>query len=146
MRRIFAVALVSCLWLGGDSLRGANQPEFPKNLSDFMQLKMTHMQNILQGVVLEDFDRVVKNAQDLSLLSQATNWQVLQTPEYLQQSLEFRRSADALRDAAKKKNVDAAALAYVDVAMKCVTCHKYVRNTRMAKLEREPVFLQAFGK
>ena len=31
---------------------------------------------------------------------------------------------------------DATVLAYMDVTMKCVNCHKYVRSIRMAKLDR----------
>jgi hypothetical protein len=57
---------------------------------------------------------------------------VLQTPEYLQQSQDFRRTADAVTEAAKKKNLDGTALAYVELTMKCINCHKYVRGVRMA--------------
>jgi cytochrome c556 len=55
---------------------------------------------------------------------------VLQTPEYHDRSMEFRRSADAMTEAARKKNLEGAALAYVDVTMKCVACHKYVRQVK----------------
>ena len=51
---------------------------------------------------------IAKTSQAMSLLSQATNWQVLQTEEYLQQSRDFRRAADASTEAAKKKNLDGA--------------------------------------
>jgi cytochrome c556 len=56
----------------------------------------------------------------------------LQTPEYSQRSAEFRRAADALTEAARKRNLDGATLAYVDVTTKCVSCHKYVRGVRIA--------------
>lgn len=106
------------------------------NIRDFMQVKLKHSQDILAGLVTEDLDKVAKGAQELSLLSQAGAWQVFQTEDYLLHSREFRRSADALRDAAKAKNVDAAALAYVDTTLKCVNCHKYVRGVRMAELPK----------
>ena len=60
---------------------------------------------------------------------------MLQTEEYLKQSGDFRRAADALTKAAQEKNVDGAALAYLDMTMKCVNCHKYVRDTRQARLD-----------
>lgn len=47
------------------------------NLSDYMQLKLKHSQEILKGLALEDFDTIAKNAQELSLLSRGTNWNVL---------------------------------------------------------------------
>jgi cytochrome c556 len=75
---------------------------------------------------------IAKNSQAMSLLSLETNWQVLQTAEYLDRSKEFRRTADALTQAAKKKNLDGAALAYVQLTMNCINCHKYVRDVRTA--------------
>lgn len=99
----------------------------------FMRGKLDHSQKLLESLVMEDFDGLAKQSQQLSLLSLAASWQVIQTPEYAQQSLEFRRAADAIHNAAEKKNIDGAALAYVEMTMKCVNCHKYVRGVRMAK-------------
>jgi hypothetical protein len=52
------------------------------------------------------------------------------TEDYARQSADFRRSCDSLRKAAKAKNLDGAALAWMEVTMKCVQCHKYVRDER----------------
>jgi hypothetical protein len=106
------------------------------DVHEFMQLKLNHSQKVLEGIALEDYEAISKHSQAISLLSQEASWQVLQTPDYLQHSAEFRRAADALTAAAKKKNLDGAALAYVDLTMKCVNCHKYVRGVRIAKLDR----------
>jgi cytochrome c556 len=102
------------------------------DVRQFMRKKLVHSQKILEGITTDDLETVAKHSQDLSLLSLEASWQVLQTPDYLQHSIEFRRAADALTEAAKKRNSDGAALAYLDVTMKCVTCHKYVRGVRMA--------------
>jgi hypothetical protein len=41
---------------------------------------------------------------------------------------------------AKDKNLDGAALAYVQLTMSCVNCHKYVREIRMTRIDRaDPV-------
>lgn len=106
----------------------------PNEVSVFMRAKLDHSKKLLEGLALEDFTLIARQSQELSLLSQATNWQVLQTDEYLEQSAEFRRSADALTEAAREKNLDAAALRFVDLTMKCVNCHKYVRKVRMASI------------
>ncbi|MCE9525414.1 MAG: hypothetical protein K8R36_05105 [Planctomycetales bacterium] len=108
------------------------------NVAVFMKAKLNHSQQVLKGLALEDFDLIAKNAQAMSLLCEDENWMVLQTPEYRERSTEFRRSVDTITEAAKKKNLEAAALGYVDATMKCVTCHKYVRKVRMAKLEEFP--------
>ena len=107
---------------------GSGQSEEPNKVRDFMRVKLSHSEKVLEGLTIEDFDLIAKNAQAMSLLSQATNWQVLQTAEYLEQSRDFRHTADALTEAAKKKNLDGAALAYVELTMKCINCHKYVRR------------------
>ena len=97
-----------------------------------MRAKLEHSQEIVEGLAVENFDQIAKNAQQLSSLSQAMGWQVFPNEEYVLQSREFRRAVDALRNQAKEKNLEAAALAYLDVTMKCINCHKYVRKIRMA--------------
>lgn len=114
---------------------GSAQPK--GSLQDFMRVKLLHSQNVVEGLVLGDFDKIAKNAQELSLLSQAASWQVLQTPQYLEHSRKFRNASDALKEAAKKKNLDKATEAYNLVTLRCVECHKYVRDVRMANLDLE---------
>lgn len=109
----------------------------PENVKTFMRAKLDHSQKVLEGLTTENFDQIKKHAAQMEVLSQEAAWQVLQTAEYQQQSLEFRRATKALKEAAEKKNLDAAALAYVDVTMKCVKCHKYVRNVRNASVPDE---------
>ncbi len=109
-----------------------NEPPNKNKVALFMQAKLEHSEKVLEGLALEDYDLIVKHSEDISLLSLASNWQVLQTPEYLHQSAEFRKLTDDLTKAAKEKNLDGAALAYVGMTMKCVSCHKYVRGVRMA--------------
>lgn len=101
----------------------------------FMRAKLEHSQNVLEGLTTEDFGMISRDAAKMELLSQEAAWQVLQTPEYRQQSLEFRRATTALKAAADNENIDGAALAYVDVTMKCVKCHQYVRNVKNASFE-----------
>lgn len=94
----------------------------------FMRAKLDHSKNVLEGLALADFDLIARGAQELSLASQESSWQVLQTEDYARQSAEFRRACDALKKAAQEKNLDGAALAWVDATLKCVQCHKYVRD------------------
>ena len=102
----------------------------PDQVAGFMRAKLAHSQNVLEGLAVEDFDLIDKGAQQLSLASEDASWQVLQTEDYARQSADFRRSCDSLRKAAKTKNLDGAALAWMEVTLKCVQCHKYVRDER----------------
>ena len=135
MKRLAVTGAVAVMLAGFLVAAGKSAPPPTNNVRDYMRVKLGHSQKVLEGLTTEDFDEIAKNSQAMSLLSQATNWQVLQTPEYLQQSQDFRRTADALTEAAKKKNLDGAALAYVELTMKCINCHKYVRGVRMAAAE-----------
>lgn len=109
-------------------LIGAAQPE-PGEVSakGFMRAKLTHAQNILEGIALENLGSVAKDAEQLKLLSFDENWQVLQTEDYVRHSADFRRAADLLAEAAADENLEAAVLAYFRLTQNCVDCHQHVR-------------------
>ena len=100
----------------------------PNDVALFMRAKLGHAQHVMEGLALADYDLIERGAHDLALASQASSWQVLQTEDYARQSREFRRACESLRSAAKDKNLDGAALAWMEVTLKCIQCHKYVRD------------------
>ncbi len=116
----------------GFSEEGTDQP--PEKVSKYMRAKLVHSQKLLEALTLADFEQMMKHSQDLKLLSQESIWNALQTEQYILHSSDFRRRTDALTEAAKKKNLDGAALAYVELTLNCVQCHKYVRDTRLGKV------------
>ena len=59
---------------------GKPAPE-PNRVGEFMKAKLQHAQRVLEGLATEDFDLIAKHSQEMSLLSQAATWQVLQTPK-----------------------------------------------------------------
>ena len=69
---VVSMAFVSAIEISG-------QEEAPDELGGFMQVKLRHSQELLEGLVTEDFEAIAKHSQELALLSQATNWRVLQT-------------------------------------------------------------------
>ena len=105
----------------------------PNDVAAFMQLKLTHAQKVLEGIALENFDEIAKHSQAMGLLAQDENWRVYQTLEYREHSADFQRTAASLTKAALDKNLDGAALAYLQLTMSCVNCHKYTRGIRMAQ-------------
>lgn len=110
------------------------QTEPESGVRTFMRKKLAHSQNLLEALVLDDFATIKKEARQLGMLSQAVEWQVLRTEEYLEHSRDFRRAADSLVAAAEEENSDGSALAYMEMTMRCVRCHKYVRDIKMASL------------
>jgi hypothetical protein len=130
MKRFLVIAAVGLAIFSWLAPGGMSQQQ--GNLKDFMRVKLRHSQKVMEGLVLEDYAEIAKNAQEMSLLSLAATWQVFETPEYVEYSRKFRNAADALSDAARDKNLDRATLAFNQVTTKCVECHKYVRGIRMA--------------
>jgi hypothetical protein len=99
--------------------------------SAFMRQKLEFSKNILEGLAREDYSLIAKNAKALTLLSQASEWEVETIPDveqYVPYTTEFQRLTADLTKNAKAKNLDGATLAYVQLTMSCVKCHKFVRD------------------
>ncbi len=125
----FAIAAVAVSLLGTLLLSRQSDP-----LETIMQRKLEYAHNLFQALILEDFDAIDRNSERLQRLSEASSWNVIRTHEYTRHSSEFRRAVDALKKAAQEKDLDAAALAYAEMTLKCVQCHKYVRGVDRADL------------
>ncbi|MBX7168395.1 MAG: hypothetical protein K1X74_18815 [Pirellulales bacterium] len=137
MKRLLIVAIPClCVVVLGFALPARSEPN--QQVNEFMRKKLAQSQQVLEGLAVEDFSLIASGAKEMGVISQAASWQVLQTPEYVQHSLEFRRVAEELADAAAKKNLDGATLAYVQLTLECVQCHKYVRSVRMAQVSSPP--------
>ena len=110
----------------------ASRAEPPKK-EELMRRKLQHSQKVLEGVAVGDFKMIEKNAEELLEISKQISWKVLNTPAYELHTNAFRRSAETLVKNAREKNLDAAALTYVDLTLTCVKCHKHVRDERMTE-------------
>jgi hypothetical protein len=132
MKKTFCRALVVLLVLAGvyASVGRGDDVDKPSKTAELMRKKLKHSQGVLEGIALNDFDKIADNADQLITISQRAEWVVVKTPQYELFSNRFRRSAEGLVKNAKAKNLDGAALDYVDLTMTCVKCHKYVRETR----------------
>jgi len=94
----------------------------------FMRLKMAWSQGILEGITLEKFDEISKNAVRMRDMTQSNQWFTLKQPDYMARTTNFQRSVDALYMAAVDRNLDAATEAYAKVTKSCVECHRLVRT------------------
>src|SRR5262245_58974419 len=107
----------------------------PDKIRPLMQKKLEHSQKVLEGIAMNDFKMISKNAGDLIDISKQVEWKVLKTPQYEMYSNSFRRAAESMMQEAKAKNIDGVALNYVDLTLTCVKCHKHVREVRSARLD-----------
>lgn len=98
--------------------------------AEFMRLKLDYSKNVLEGLSTDRLALVARNAKDLKLMSAAALWDVPKIPmlEYSEYTADFQRIADELAREADAGNLDGATLAYVQLTLSCVNCHKYVRT------------------
>jgi hypothetical protein len=122
------VPLILALLLAGTKFTYA-QAEKESGVKTAMRQKVAYSQQVLVGITLEDYGLIAKNAEKLVELSNKTNWYSRQVPEYELFLNEFRRNAQELMKAGQQKNLDAASLAYGQMTLSCVNCHKFIRQS-----------------
>lgn len=102
-------------------------------LTRFMRAKLDACSSILEGLTTEDFDLIEKGAKQLQAMSAAEEWRVSNDAIYRQHSGEFRRIAEQLEAKAKEKQLDGAALAWMEATMNCIECHRWARAQMIAE-------------
>ena len=122
---VLGLGLAAWISLG---IAGQDPQQPVTDRSKFMQAKVNHSKAIVEALAMENFDSIVQNAQNLMHLTNESVWNAIQTPEYVAMSGEFKSAAERLREAAHSKNIDGATLAFFEVTLNCVRCHKYVRR------------------
>ena len=123
----WAVAALVAVLVGVGKADDKPKPPAPKKPT-VMQRKLTHAQKVLEGLAKEDYDKIRAGADGLVECVKDATWRINDTDKYVLFSGDFLRSAENLRTAAKDKKVDTAALAYVDMTLTCVKCHRYLRD------------------
>lgn len=139
MQKAKLVLVAVALLVGVPGPKGQSQEpkKEPTKVSELMKRKLENSQKVLEGIAMYDFKLIAKHADELILISKTAEWKVIKTPQYEVHSNEFRRIADELVKNAKDKNLDGAALTYVELTLNCVKCHKYVRDVRQAQLDQD---------
>jgi cytochrome c556 len=132
-KTILGAVAVAVLMTGLAATVAPNDPKLTTR--EVMRAKLDSSQKVLEGIATENFVTIAVNGQKLVALSQAAGWEARQTPEYKQHTIEFRRHAEALQKAARDQNVDAASLAWFQLTISCVNCHRHIRGVRTVSAE-----------
>lgn len=136
-RRLFkasALLLVLAFVVASGVSVSPAQPQGKRAPREFMRDKLQLSQQVLEGLVTEDFDLVIAKASKLSAMTQEADWRVFQNPDYERYSAEFQRHVDSLRRSAENRNLDGATLAYTKSTQSCIECHKFVRGRKLASI------------
>jgi hypothetical protein len=114
------------VWFVVPRVAGAEEAEEP---SYWMQKKMQYSENILAGLAKADFAAIEKNAASMNSLSQIEGWVRGNTPEYKRQLKAFRAANRNLVRLSQEKDLEGAALSFMQLTMTCVQCHQVIRDT-----------------
>lgn len=111
------------------------QPE-PKPLKlmtrqEAMQLKLKSAQAILEGIALNDFNKIQTAADQMIQISNASDFiRAYQGKEYLFQVELMRRPSETISKKAKDKNIDGVMVAYNELTLSCLKCHQAMRDKK----------------
>jgi hypothetical protein len=137
MDRIIALAFCGFVLVAGFDAALAEEPaataEQRHQPSFWMKKKLEYSEQILAGLTSEDFDRIRNSAKAMNALGHIENWVHASRPGYRAQLTIFHDANEQLIAEANDDDLDGATLAYVQLTLSCVNCHKVVRDTKSAK-------------
>ena len=99
-----------------------------KNPSIWMKKKLDYSQNILAGITAEDFDKIADNARAMKGLGKFEAFVRSRNPAYTRQLQAFDDINDEIIREADRDNVEGVALAFTQLTVNCVNCHKVLRQ------------------
>jgi hypothetical protein len=106
----------------------AEDAEEDEGPSFWMKQKLKYSQEILNGLAQEDFALIEKNALAMKGLNKIESF-VRQKPEgYRTQLKTFEFSVSELLRNSQDKSIDGATLAFTQMTISCVNCHKELRK------------------
>ena len=115
---------------------GDKKDEPAGSLHRFMRQKMQASNLILEGLCTDDMKAVAAGTQTLMKMPSEAKWRVSNDMMYRRCSNEFLQAVEELQKEAEENDMDGASMAWVNVTMKCMKCHKWVRNTVLAESDK----------
>jgi hypothetical protein len=143
MRHVLYASLVLVLV----AIPSSSQERKKREPDPLMMAKLKESQTLLEGLTTNDLGKVQKSAEELLKISKAAQLRnALKTPAYEVYANSFQRTAETIIEKAKAKNLDGAALAYVDLTMNCIRCHQYTREQGIGRLTPPANIGDAIGR
>jgi cytochrome c556 len=94
----------------------------------WMKHKLAASQRILEGMTRADYEMIEKSAEGMQIASYLEAWIRADLPDYKAQFQAFDYANRAIVSAARHKNLDGVTIAYTQLTISCVQCHKIVRD------------------
>jgi hypothetical protein len=124
---LLTAASVCLLGIGIGLTRAADEPTVDEP-SIWMKQKLAYSQRILNGLAMEDYEMIEKNATSMKGLSRVEGFVRSKTEGYRTQLKTFEFATSELIRNSEQKNLDGATLAFTQMTISCVNCHKEIRT------------------
>ncbi len=99
-----------------------------KPISFWMERKLELSQTVFAALASGDFETMEQNATQLQVLSKIEGFVRRRTPEYTAQLRSFELANREIIKHAKEHKLEGAALAFQQLTISCVSCHKLLRD------------------
>jgi len=96
---------------------------------ELMRVKKSYAHRLLDAVVLQDYPTIREEAFRLKAVAETEDWNISTDEVYVRNTDAFIRAADSLMKAADTKNAEGTALAYMDLTLQCVQCHRHMKES-----------------
>jgi hypothetical protein len=96
--------------------------------SVWMRMKLEYSQKLLEGVTRGDFELIEQNAERMRGLNRIERFVRGRWEGYAEQLQTFQQANDEIIKQARTSNVEGATLAFTQITISCVTCHKKLRE------------------
>jgi cytochrome c556 len=129
---IMRTILISCWSLILCSITWADEPvqKVEKDKNFWMKQKLSYSQSIFAALAAGDFDSLSDSAEKLITLNKVEEFVKHRNLKYKAQLEIFQFATEELARQAEKKNVEGAALAFHQLTLSCVNCHKLLRDDK----------------
>ncbi len=142
-RRIGLCALLGFMFAipihGDDQPQAANavvetdtnvdNPQPEDGPSVWMRLKLEGSQDLLAALVAADFDKMSRTATRMNSFGSIERFVRGRNEEYETQLRFFRNANQQIIRYADRKNVEGAALGFMQLTASCINCHKVIRDS-----------------
>ncbi|MDG2222650.1 MAG: hypothetical protein P8L85_14825 [Rubripirellula sp.] len=99
-----------------------------KPVSFWMEKKLEYSQTLLRGLATGDFEAIEKSGRQLSTLNRVEGFVRNRNNNYRSHLNTFQQVCDEIVRQAKKENLEGSTLAFNQLTVSCVNCHRSLRR------------------
>jgi hypothetical protein len=106
----------------------AGQETTDETMSVWMKKKLDYSQALLAALAMGDFEAIKTNGNQMKLLNRVEGFVRRRNPTYKKQIRMFEESCQAIVDSAAEQDLSGATLAFNQLTVNCVQCHRTLRQ------------------